>query len=70
MKITYDAEADILFIALKDHQVEESDEDPVHGVIYDCGSDGQLISLQILNASEVVTNLSEVEYEIIGERGG
>ena len=42
MKVTYDAEVDVLRIRLNDHAIEESDEDKP-GVIIDYDADGNVV---------------------------
>ena len=55
MKATYDARTDTLSIILKaDAAVAESDEDKP-GVILDYDQDGDLISLEVLDASRRVS---------------
>jgi uncharacterized protein YuzE len=61
MKVVYDPEVDVLTITLSDAAIEESDEDKP-GVILDYDSIGNLVGLEILDASMRVSNLREVEY--------
>jgi uncharacterized protein YuzE len=64
MKATYDARTDTLSIILKpDAQVAESDEDKP-GVILDYDQDGNLISLEILDASKRVGDTRRIEFEM------
>jgi uncharacterized protein YuzE len=66
MKVTYDAKTDCLTIILKDGgPVAESDEDKP-GVILDYDRDGNLLALEILDASRRVGDPRKIEYEIIG----
>ena len=51
MKITYDTEADALYIRMGDGEFAENKE-PVPGVILDIGSKGELLGIEILNASQ------------------
>ncbi len=63
MKVTYDPHTDILSIVLKDEaSVAESDEHKP-GVILDYDADGNLISLEILDASRHVTEARKIEYQ-------
>ncbi len=63
MKVTYDPEVDVLRILLSDAPVEESDEDKP-GVILDYDKDGNIVGLEILEASKRTTNPRSVEYAV------
>jgi uncharacterized protein YuzE len=63
MKVTYDPEVDVLRIVLADTPVEESDEDKP-GVILDYDLQGNLVGLEVLNASKRVANPRSVEYAV------
>ena len=66
MRITYDRQTDTLSFVLKEGvTVVESDEGKP-GVILDYDSVGDLISLEILDASRRVTEAGRVEYETTG----
>ena len=60
MKITYDADVDILRIRLTDAAIEESDEEKP-GLILDYDADGNVIGFEILNATARVSNPRSVE---------
>jgi uncharacterized protein YuzE len=64
MRATYDARTDTLSIVLKaDAEVAESDEGRP-GVILDYDQDGNLVSLEILDASTRVTDARRFEFEM------
>lgn len=63
MKVIYDPEVDVLRIVLNSTPVAESDEDKP-GVILDYDSDGNVVGLEILNASAHVENPRSVEYAV------
>ncbi|MDZ8262058.1 DUF2283 domain-containing protein [Nostoc sp. ChiQUE01b] len=63
MKITYDPEVDILRIILSDVPIEDSDEEKL-GVILDYDQDGNIIGLEILDASKRIDNRHSLEYSI------
>jgi uncharacterized protein YuzE len=63
MKIKYDKETDILYIRLKDLAVDESEEDK-KGVILNYSADGQLVGIEVLNASKSMNQPSKIEYEL------
>ncbi len=64
MKVTYDLATDTLNVILRDDTaVAESDEDKP-GVIIDYDAQGNLVSLEILDASKRVTDARRVEYEM------
>ena len=63
MKVTFDPRTDSLTVVLKqDAAVAESDEDKP-GVILDYDQDGNLLSLEILDASRRVTDARKIEYQ-------
>ena len=64
MKIIYDRETDTLTIILTDTPVAESDEDKP-GVILDYDATGNLVSMEILDASRRVTAPSKIEYQVV-----
>jgi len=63
MKVTYDTKTDTLSVILKEGvQVAESDEDKP-GVILDYDEHGDLVSIEILDASKRVTETRKIEFE-------
>ena len=65
MKVTYDPEVDVVRIILHDVPVDESDEDKP-GVIIDYDKDGNVIGIEILDASQRVENPRSLEYAVSG----
>jgi len=65
VKVTYDPAVDVLRILLSDAPVDESDEDKP-GVILDYDKDGNVIGLEILEASKRIANPRSVEYAVTG----
>ena len=63
MRVKYDREVDVLSIVLSDALVEESDEDKP-GVILDYDKDGNVVGLEILDASKRMGDPMSVEYDI------
>jgi len=64
MKVNYDRHTDTLSVILKDNaRIAESDEDKP-GVILDYDDRGDLVSLEILDASQRVTEARKVEFEM------
>lgn len=55
MKITYDPTVDVLRIIFKNVPIEESGEDKP-GVIIDYDKDGNVVGLEILDASKRIDN--------------
>ena len=68
MKITYDRETDTLTVILAETPVAESDEDKP-GVILDYDAAGNLVSLEMLDASHRVTAPSHIEYQVAPMQG-
>jgi uncharacterized protein YuzE len=64
MKITYDPEVDVLKILLSNTAVAESDE-AKPGMILDYDKDGNVVGMEILNASKQMENPYAVEYSVI-----
>lgn len=63
MKITYDPEVDILRIIFSSAAVEQSDEDKP-GVILDYDEAGNVVGLEILDASGRIEDPMSVEYAV------
>jgi uncharacterized protein YuzE len=60
MKLHYDRDADALIIVLRETLIAESDE-VGPGVIADYGDDGEIVRLEILDASRKVDDLDRVD---------
>ena len=65
MKVTYDPEVDVLRILFSNAAIEESDEDKP-GVILDYDMNGNVVGMEILDASKRMENPRSVEYEVAG----
>jgi uncharacterized protein YuzE len=64
MKVQYYSKTDTLSVILKDNTpVHESDEDKP-GIILDYDKEGNLISLEILDASRRVTDTRRVDFQL------
>ncbi len=64
MKVSYDPRTDTLSVVLKERvKVAESDEDKP-GVILDYDKDGNLVSLEILDASKRVSETRKIEFQL------
>jgi uncharacterized protein YuzE len=64
MKVSYDSRTDTLSVILKDNaSIAESDEDKP-GIILDYDDHGDLVSLEILDASQRVTEARKVEFQM------
>jgi len=61
MKLRYDKETDTLVINFRDHEIDETEEIRT-GVLADLDEDGNLVSLEVLNASKKVDSLNEIVY--------
>ena len=66
MKVTYDPEVDVLRIVFSSVEIEESDEDKP-GVIIDYDKTGNVVGMEILNASKRVENPQGVEYSVVAK---
>ena len=63
MKVRYDADVDVLSILLSDGLVEESDETKP-GVVLDYDAAGNVVSIEIQDASKRPGNPLAVEYAV------
>ena len=63
MRVIYDPKTDILTIILSEAPVAESDEDKP-GIILDYDDEGNVVSLEILDASHRVTQPTQMIYEL------
>ncbi len=63
MKVIYDRETDTLTIIFTETPVAESDEDKP-GVILDYDDKGNLVSLEIMDASQRVNVPSRIDYQV------
>lgn len=65
MKLTYDPEVDVLRVVLSSAKVAESDEDKP-GVIIDYDEAGNVVGMEVLDASKRVENPRAVDHAVIG----
>jgi uncharacterized protein YuzE len=66
VKVSYDPRTDTISVILKENAtVAESDEDKP-GVILDYDDEGDLVSMEILDASRRVTEAKKMEFQIAG----
>jgi uncharacterized protein YuzE len=64
MRVRYDSETDILTVIFADSPVVESDEDKP-GTILDYDVSGNLVSIEILDASRRVGLPTQIEYQVV-----
>lgn len=65
MKVTYDPEVDVLRILFNNAPIEESDETKP-GIVLDYDKNGNVVGMEILNASDRMENPRSVEYAVAG----
>jgi len=63
MKVKYDKEVDFLYIQFTDEKIGESDEDKP-GIIIDYNDSGNIIGIEVLNASKKMPQPMKLEYEV------
>lgn len=64
MKVVYDPETDIVRVLFSSASVDESDEDKP-GIILDYDKDGNIVGLEILDASKRMENPRSLEYAVV-----
>ena len=65
MRIRYDPEVDVLTIVFNDVAVEESDEEKP-GLILDYDKSGNIVGVEILDASKRIENPRSLDYAVAG----
>jgi uncharacterized protein YuzE len=65
MKIIYDPEVDVLRIIFSNRSIEESDEEKP-GISLDFDKGGNVVAMEILDASKRMENPRAVEYAVAG----
>ncbi|MDM8528686.1 DUF2283 domain-containing protein [Anaerolineales bacterium HSG24] len=65
MRVIYDTKTDSLTIILRDIKIAESDEID-EGIIFDYDAQGQIVALEILDASRRVAQPTQMNYELVG----
>jgi uncharacterized protein YuzE len=65
MRVAYDSRADILTIILTETTIVESDEDKP-GIVLDYDISGNVVSMEVLDASLRVLQPTRIEYELVG----
>lgn len=63
MKVTYNPEVDILRIEFSPQPVEETDEEKP-GMLLDYDQEGNIVGIEILDASKRVDNPGFIEYRV------
>lgn len=62
MQAKYDSEVDVLRIRWSDAPIDESDEDKP-GVILDYDKDGNIVGVEILNASKRIEDIAQLSIQ-------
>ena len=63
MKIRYDKETDIVYISFSSLKIYESDQEKP-GIILDYSADGQIVGIEVLNASSKMEMENGILYEV------
>lgn len=61
MNVTYDRDADALYIRLREDKVSKSS-DVEDGLVLDYGEDGDIVGIEILRASKRITEPHAISY--------
>lgn len=63
MNIKYDKTADALYLRLSEAEVADSDEEKP-GIIIDYDKDGNIVGIELLDASKKTGNPDKLKYEV------
>jgi len=63
MKIKYDKDVDVLYIEFVNDKVAESDEEK-KGIIIDYNDKGNIVGIEVLNASSKIKQPNSLIYEV------
>ncbi len=66
MKVTYDPHTDTLTVIFSDNPISESDEDKP-GIVLDYDEGGNLVSLEVLDASKRVSEPAGIEFRLLNQ---
>lgn len=66
MKVIFDPETDTLSLIFREERIAESDE-VREGVIIDYSDDGKVVSMEILDASEQISEPQGILFELKGK---
>ncbi len=66
MKVIFDQETDTLSLIFREDKIVESDEIR-EGIIIDYNKDGKIVSMEILDASEQISEPQGILYELKGK---
>lgn len=67
MKLIYDPETDTLTLILREMTIEESDEIK-EGLIIDYGKDNKIVSIEMLDVSNNISEPQTFMYEVKGQK--
>jgi len=67
MKLIYDQETDTLTLILREMTIEESDEIK-EGLIIDYGKDNKIVSIEMLDVSDNISEPHTFMYEVKGQK--
>jgi len=63
MLIRYDKEVDVVYIQFSEKEVAESEEDKP-GIVLDYDKEGNIVGIEVLNASKKIGQPNGVTYEV------
>ncbi len=66
MRVIFDPETDTLSLIFREDKIAESDE-VREGVIIDYNKDGKIVSMEVLDASEQISEPQGILYELKGK---
>jgi uncharacterized protein YuzE len=65
MKVTYDLKTDTIVMVLREGAAIEESDEVAQGIVHDLDASGNVVSIEILDASRRLTEADRVEFNLV-----